>query len=129
MSVDAVLLAVRDGGLRVVLSPAAEAGPLALPGCTVRPDEDLDAAVRRAVRQSGVPVPHLEQLASYGSPRRVPGSRVVSVAYLGLLAAGAAPSSTADHDAGTFPLDVVDPPGALAFDHARIVADGVERAR
>jgi 8-oxo-dGTP diphosphatase len=89
---------------------------------------------------------HLEQLASYGAVDRDPRMRVVSTAYLALapdlptpraggdavaaawtpvvkvlpeLSSGAAPTAAA---AAATDSD-------LAFDHARILADGVERAR
>jgi 8-oxo-dGTP diphosphatase len=85
---------------------------------------------------------HLEQLASYGAPDRDPRMRVVSVAYLALapltfLAAGAGgrggraiPRAGGDAVSAAW-LPVGDLLGSvdLAFDHERILADGVERAR
>jgi 8-oxo-dGTP diphosphatase len=86
---------------------------------------------------------HLEQLGSYGSPGRDPRLRVVSVAYLAF--APEMPEATPGTDAADaqwVPVDSLGPsqtegtvtqrPGTtrlLAFDHARILADGVERAR
>ncbi|MFI6158001.1 NUDIX hydrolase [Kitasatospora sp. NPDC051170] len=100
---------------------------------------------------------HLEQLGTYGAPDRDPRMHVVSVAYLafapdlpdpqaGTDAASAAWHPVRDLDlparphghstpAGG-PVDthgggVDGPPGplALAFDHARILADGLDRVR
>src|SRR5690606_37715304 len=130
-------------------------GRWALPGGFVRADEDLAQAAARElaeetglrVHDPGVPVQdngaHLEQLATYGDPQRDPRMRVVSVAHLAL--APDLPSPIAGGDASSAswaPVDSLlghdDPAdsgrsgsraGVLAFDHERILSDGVERAR
>lgn len=135
VTVDLVVLTVRDGALHVLLVRRGEdpyRGAWALPGGFVRADEDLhDAAVRELAEETGVrqPAAHLEQLGSYGAPDRDPRMRVVSVAHLVL--APDLPEPTAGTDAAAaawVPVADVDA-GALAFDHARILGDGVERAR
>lgn len=135
VTVDLVVLTVRDGALHVLLVRRGEdpyRGAWALPGGFVRADEDLhDAAVRELAEETGVrqPAGHLEQLGSYGAPDRDPRMRVVSVAHLVL--APDLPEPTAGTDAAAaawVPVAAVDA-GALAFDHARILGDGVERAR
>jgi 8-oxo-dGTP diphosphatase len=83
--------------------------------------------VRELAEETGVSGLHLEQLGTYGEPKRDPRMRVVSVAYLAL--APDLPVPVAGTDAAAASWVPVDEVGALAFDHARILADGVERAR
>lgn len=141
ITVDLVVLTLRDGALQVLLvrrGVEPYAGAWALPGGFVEDGEDLlDAAERELREETGV-VPeggHLEQLATYGSPERDPRGRVVSTAHLALLPDLGAPTSGSDAaDAAWRPVEEVlggpsSTAGGLAFDHVRILADGVERAR
>jgi 8-oxo-dGTP diphosphatase len=120
VTVDLVVLTVREGDLHVLLVRRGcepFLGEWALPGGFVRADEDLSTAARRELaEETGLSGPggHLEQLASYGAPERDPRGRVVTVAHLALDAAAAEWRPLGDR---------------LAFDHDRILADGVERAR
>ena len=135
VTVDVVLLTVRAGKLSVLLVERDThpfRGALALPGGFVRPDEDLDeAAVRRLERETGVrrDTAHVEQLGAYGSPRRDPRMRVVSVAYL-VFAPDLPPPvpGRRTRSVDWWPVEQVDAP-ALAFDHEQVLAAGVERAR
>ncbi|MFU8872337.1 NUDIX hydrolase [Micromonospora sp. SL4-19] len=138
VTVDVMALTIRDGALHLLLirrgAPPYE-GHWALPGGFVRPDEDLAAGARRELaEETGLGGErlrrvHLEQLASYGTPDRDPRMRVVSIAHLAF-----APDLP-DPAAGTDADDAVWLPVAaltsrqLAFDHARIIDDGLERAR
>jgi 8-oxo-dGTP diphosphatase len=135
VTVDLVIFTVRDGRLHVLLVKRGEApfkNQWALPGGFVRPHEDLGtAAVRELAEETSLVVDdvHLEQLATYGAPKRDPRMRVVSVAWLVL--AADLPSPTAGTDAADASWRPVDDAlaGRLAFDHAQIIGDGVERAR
>jgi 8-oxo-dGTP diphosphatase len=62
---------------------------LALPGVLVRADETFDAAARRALQtKAGLDARdwYLEQLGTFGNPRRDTRGRVVSVAHVALVA-------------------------------------------
>jgi 8-oxo-dGTP diphosphatase len=127
VAVDLVVLTVRDGVLCVLLRERAAppfAGERALPGGFVRGREDLLDAAGRELVEIGLAIEghHLEQLAGYAAPDRDPRGRVLTVGHLALVP------------------DLPEPPGEcawvpvaeacpLAFDHAQILADGVERAR
>ena len=137
VTVDLVVLTVRQDQLAVLAVRRGSApfkGRWALPGGFVGENEDLvDAAARELEEETGVSAvrAHLEQLATYGTPRRDPRGRVVSTAYLALLPNLPTPTAGTDAaDARWLPADdLIDHRGQLAFDHHRILSDGVERAR
>lgn len=136
VTVDLVVLTIRDDALKVLLVRRGEdpfAGALALPGGFVRPDEGLTQAAARELAEEtrlAVGAAHLEQLASYGDPGRDPRMRVVTVAYLALAPEMPLPSAGTDAaEARWVTAGDVSDGGVLAFDHQRILADGVERAR
>jgi 8-oxo-dGTP diphosphatase len=135
VTVDLVVLTVADGALQVLLIQRGGepfAGQWALPGGFVHIDEDLTAAAERELaEETGLaqPAGHLRQLATYGAPGRDPRGRVVTVAYLALLPDP--PTLTAGTDAAAAQWRAVADLGSeqLAFDHDRIIADGVARLR
>lgn len=131
VTVDLVVLTVRADALCALLVRRGEApfrGRWALPGGFVQVAESVDAAASRELREeTGVSGLFLEQLGTYGEPRRDPRMRVVSVAYLAL--APDLPVPVAGTDAAAASWVPVGEVAALAFDHAVILADGVERAR
>ena len=137
MTVDLVVFTVRDEqlcALAVRRSGPPYKGRWALPGGFVEEDEDLlDAALRELAEETGLvelPV-HLEQLATYGAPRRDPRQRVVSVAYLALAAELPDPAAGSDAAAARWrPVEeLLGARPRLAFDHDQILEDGLERAR
>ncbi len=140
IAVDVVLFSIRDGRFSVLLV-RRNAEPFevrwALPGGLVKDDESLEQAVLRelAAETGLVKLPaamHLEQLRTYGAPGRDPRRRTVSVAYMAFLPDLPAPEAGGDTPLALFwPVSEVTGPPAmpLAFDHPRILEDGVERAR
>jgi 8-oxo-dGTP diphosphatase len=142
VTVDVVILTVRQGQLCVLLvrrGAHPQRGRWALPGGFVGARETLDEAARRELtEETGLDTgAHFEQLATYGDPDRDPRMRVISVAYLALVPDLPRPASGTDAaDARFWPVADVTQPAAggtsdptLAFDHSRILAHAVDRAR
>src|SRR5213592_2138508 len=136
VTVDVVILTMSDNRLHVLLVRRGVApfeGMWAIPGGFKRPTETLDeAAKRELVEETGVDgASLLTQFGAYGDPGRDPRMNVVTVAYLAVLrevrdiAAG-----TDAVAAGLMPVsDALGGKVELAFDHAQIVRDAVERVR
>lgn len=137
LTVDLVVLTIRADKLCVLLVERGVEpfrGDLALPGGFVTNDESLlDAAERELAEETGVADlgGHLEQLGTYGDPSRDPRGRVVTVAYLALMPKPATPTAGSDAaGVGWHPIaPLLAQAPSLAFDHDRILRDGVERAR
>jgi 8-oxo-dGTP diphosphatase len=141
VTVDLCVLTLRAGLLAVLLVQRGDhpfRGFWALPGGFVQAREDAAAAARRELAEetgAGTFDGHLEQLATYTAPDRDPRMRVISVAYVAL--APGLPDPRAGSDAAAarwWPVaDLALDGGAdgppLAFDHARILGDAVERIR
>jgi 8-oxo-dGTP diphosphatase len=131
VTVDVVLLTIRDRALHVLLIRRLGTpfkGGYALPGGFVDEKESLDeAAARELCEETGVENIYLEQLYTFGDPRRDPRGRVVTVAYFALvpnthlLRAG-----TDAADAAWFPVTELP---TLAFDHKQIVEYACQRLR
>ena len=136
VTVDLVVFTVRDNNLCVLTVRRGVApfrGKLALPGGFVLPDEDLPvAAARELTEETGIGAVdrlHLEQLGTYGAPKRDPRMRTISVAYLAFAADLPDPNAGTDAAAAQWvPVDAATDT-KLAFDHHAILSDGLERAR
>jgi 8-oxo-dGTP diphosphatase len=123
-----VVLAPLSGRLHVLLVEREEkpfAGMWVLPGGFMSPSErPEETAQRKLTEQTGVGAIYLEQLQSYADPERDPRGWIPTVAYLALIDA-----AVLRRDAAGVRWAPVDALPELGFDHARIVADGVERLR
>lgn len=136
MTVDLVIFTVHDDDLRVLLVERGKEpylGQLALPGGHLRGNETLDDAALRELREeTGVDggALHLEQLRTYSDPERDPRGRVITAAYLAFGPNLPAPVAGTDaREAYWKPVGSTLHGVTLAFDHASILRDAVERAR
>ena len=120
-------LDTRHPALNVLLWQRAldpERGAWSLPGGRLGDHEDLTSSVRRqlADKVDLREVAHLEQLAVFSDPQRVPGMRTIASTFLGLVPSPATPALPADthwHPVNNLP--------AMAFDHAPMVAHARHR--
>ncbi len=136
VTVDVVILTMSEGQLHVLLVrrgvPPFE-GMWAIPGGFKRPTETLDEAAKRELsEETGVGGARLlRQFGAYGDPGRDPRMNVVTVAYLAVLReVGGVVAGTDAADAALIPVsEALNGKIELAFDHARIVRDAVERVR
>jgi 8-oxo-dGTP diphosphatase len=148
LAVDVVVLTAARGSLLVAVYRRAEhphRGRYALPGGFVRMDESLDDAAARLLRdKAGLGPVFIEQLYTFGAPRRDPRGRVIAVAHYALVdaarleAVAAAPGARLatvrvpwPGETGG-PVDLLDEAGhelPLAFDHADILGMAVKRIR
>src|SRR5215468_1899473 len=91
VTVDIVIFTIQSDQLNVLLVKRGIPpfkGQFALPGGFVHEDESLDDAAMRELREeTGVSDVYLEQLYSFGDPRRDPRERIITVAYFALIAA------------------------------------------
>jgi 8-oxo-dGTP diphosphatase len=136
VTVDVVVLIIDEGELRALMvrrgGPPYQ-GRWALPGGFVEVDEDLETAARRELlEETGVSADdvRIEQLATYGAPKRDPRGRTISVAWLAILPSSFDPRAGSDASRAAWkPVDALLGRTRLAFDHKRILSDAVERTR
>jgi 8-oxo-dGTP diphosphatase len=149
VAVDVALVSASGGELFTLLARRHEHPDRrrwALPGGFVRPEESLEGAAARVLREKGgLSRVFLEQLYTFGDPHRDPRTRVVSVAYYALLDQLRFGKIAEQRDDVLTPplrvpwqgetggrvdaLDAAGRPLALAFDHAEILGMAVKRLR
>jgi 8-oxo-dGTP diphosphatase len=134
VTVDVVILTMAEGLLHVLLVRRGVppfAGLWAIPGGFKRPTETLDQAAKRELAaETGVDSASLlSQFGAYGDPGRDPRMNVVTVAYLAVLReVGGIVAGTDAAAATLIPVsEILNGKISLAFDHAEIVRDAVER--
>ncbi|MGB3481236.1 MAG: NUDIX domain-containing protein [Mycobacterium sp.] len=94
-------------------------GAWSLPGGGLRHDEDMTSSARRQLAEKVDlrEIAHLEQLAVFSQPQRVPGNtRTIATTFLGLVPSPATP--VLPPDTRWHPVDNLPP---MAFDHGPMV--------
>lgn len=120
-------LSTKNPQLSVLLWERAmdpQRGAWALPGGQLRHDEDMISSVRRQLAEKVDlrELTHLEQLAVFSDPQRVPGSRTIASTFLGLVPSPATPELPPD--TRWHPVSALPP---MAFDHGTMVANACSR--
>lgn len=101
----------------------------ALPGGFVKNEETLEEAIERELyEEAGIRINYLEQLFTFGAPKRDPRVRVISVAYFGLVKSSKFKllASTDALEASWFNIHELP---SLAFDHKKIITTAIQRLR
>lgn len=120
-------LSTRNPQLSVLLWQRAmepQRGAWSLPGGRLRHDEDMTSSVRRQLAEKVDlrQLAHLEQLAVFSDPQRVPGARTIASTFLGLVPSPATPELPPD--TRWHPVDALPP---MAFDHRPMVINAHAR--
>ena len=128
ITADVVIFAMHENDLKVLLvqrkNPPYK-NHWAIPGGFVEIDEDLELGARRELEEeTGVKNVFLEQLYTFGAPKRDPRERVITVAYYSLVNPVRAGSDALN--ACWFSVRQLP---KLAFDHKKILAMAVERLK
>jgi 8-oxo-dGTP diphosphatase len=137
VAADVAVFAFLDGAMNVLLVRRRYEpyeSYWALPGGLLGPDETLEEAAERELREeTGVTDTYMEQLATFSQVDRDPRGRVISCCYLALVDGGRVrlrPGSDA-REAAWRPLEALlretDEGTVLAFDHDRILAYARQR--
>ena len=132
ISVDCVVFGYHDSKLKVLIIKRGAhpfKGSWALPGDLVYPNENIDVAAQRVLKDlTGISNLYMEQTHIYGQVDRHPAGRVVTTGYYSLI-------NIAKHDPhasawaeGVHWLDINDIP-SLAFDHDLILVDALDTLR
>lgn len=102
----------------------------AIPGGFVLEDESLEEAVKRELlEETGITVNYLEQLYTFGEPKRDPRQRIIAIAYFGLVKTSQYQELKASTDAENAKWFSIKKLPSLAFDHKQIIAVAIERLR
>ena len=137
VAADVAVFAFLDGAMNVLLVRRRYEpyeSYWALPGGLLEPDETLEEAAERELREeTGVTDTYMEQLATFSQVDRDPRGRVISCCYLALVDGARVrlrPGSDA-REAAWRPLEALlretDEGTVLAFDHDRILAYARQR--
>ncbi len=132
VTTDLVIFTIKDNSLKVLLVKR-DVEPFkdkwALPGGFVGIDESLeDSAKRELFEETGVKDVYLEQLYSFGNPKRDPRGRIITISYFALINSEKLKlrASTDVSEAKWFSISEIP---SLAFDHKKILDYATKRLK
>jgi len=132
VTADIVIYTIQNNELKILLvkrgiEPFKD--KWAIPGGFVRIHESLeDAAKRELEEETGVKDVYLEQLYSFGDPKRDPRGRVITVAYMALINSEKIKLKAATDVSGVQWFSIKKIP-QLAFDHKKILDYSLKRLK
>ncbi len=132
VAVDIVVFTIKDDDLKVLLIKRGVEpfkGMWALPGGFIRMNETLEeSALRELEEETGVRDVYLEQLYTFGDPKRDPRTRVISVTYMAIVDSSKIKlkATTDAKEAKWFSVYKLP---KLAFDHKKIIKYALQRLR
>ena len=98
----------------------------ALPGGFVDENEELETAAKRELfEETDIQLFQVKQIKAYGNPNRDPRHHTISVAFIGEIDNLA--EAKAKDDAKAVKWFDIDELPVLAFDHAEIIRDAIEK--
>ncbi len=131
-SVDCVVFGFDEGKLKLLLirrGTEPYLGDYAVPGDLVYPDEDLDVAAKRVLKElTTLTDVYLEQVQTFGKVDRHPLGRVITISYYSLIKINDYELGAANW-AKEARWHAIDELPRLAFDHQNIVDACLERLR
>jgi 8-oxo-dGTP diphosphatase len=132
VTADIVIFTIQNRELKVLLVKrdiTPFKGSWAIPGGFVKINESLEEAAKRALQEkTGVKDVYLEQLYTFGEPKRDPRGRIITVSYMALInSENVNLSPTTDvSDAQWFSMKKLP---QLAFDHKEILNYSLKRLK
>jgi len=132
VTVDIVIFTVKEKDLQVLLVKRGvepSKGMWALPGGFVKMDESIENAAKRELEEeTGVSDVYLEQLYTFGDPKRDSRGRVITIAYMALVNSGDL-EIRASTDAEEVQFFSVNKLVNVAFDHNKIISYALKRLK
>src|SRR3989344_1396820 len=132
VTVDVLIFTVQENKLKIILVKRAIEpfkGSWAIPGGFVRKNESLEeAALRELSEETGVKDVYLEQLYTFGDPKRDPRGRVITVSYMALVNSEKIKLKASTDAAEAEWFSVKNMP-LLAFDHREILNYSLKRLK
>ncbi|KIC95250.1 hypothetical protein OI18_07905 [Flavihumibacter solisilvae] len=130
LSVDCVIFGFEDDELKVLVIKCnikEYKGKWSLLGDLVRPDEDLEGASYRILKErTGLDDVYLEQVQTFGKVNRHPAGRVITIANFSLVNIKDHQLKLSDNELHWHPVNDI---SEMAFDHKEILSTCLERLR